>query len=123
MRGSCPADPVSNPHAIRREGGHSQSFGKSVLSPELFRGATLGFGESSGVVVGAGEALQVLFGGGVGIVERPVLGPGKNLGIAGALHDTVIDLRVEALVAAEIGEEISASQPFVADHGVGAIRA
>ena len=92
-------------------------------SPELSGSSTLGFRKSGGVAVGAGEALQVLFGRGARGVERRVLGPDENLGIASALHDTVVDLRVESLIAAEIGEEISPAQSFVADHGVGALRA
>jgi hypothetical protein len=62
------------------------------------------------------EALEVVFGGLPGSVEGGVLRPGKDLSLAGALHNTVVNLGKEALVAAEIGEETAPAQALVADH-------
>lgn len=92
-----------------------------MLVAGLLGGAGFGFRARGAGIVGAGEALEVLFGGAAGGVERGVLGPGKNLRLACALDDTVVNFRVEALITAEVGEEISAAQAFIADH-VGAIR-
>lgn len=64
----------------------------------------------------------MLFGGGLGCLQGAVLGPRKNLSVACALDDTVVDLWVEALIAAEIGEEVSPATAFVPDHGIRADR-
>src|SRR5215469_3305075 len=101
----------------------TETFRKNLCcSRALFGGPTFGLGESGAGVVGTGETLEVFLGSGLGCVERGVLGPGQDLGVACALDDTVVDLWVEALIAAEIGEEISPAQAFVTEH-IAAFRA